>query len=421
MSQIQNVRKSAIAGAAGNVMEWYDFATYAYMAPIIATLFFPSEDHFAALMATYGVFAAGYLSRPLGGILFGHIGDKLGRKKVLILSVSLMGASTVGIGLLPTEAMVGPAAAVLLVILRVAQGLSVGGEYTGSATFIVENAPANKRGFYSSWIVSGVALGFLVGSGFATLLTNYMEADALRSWGWRIPFLSGGLIAIVAYFLRRHVEESVKPADFKKQEKSPVIASFRDHWRDMLRVMGLAVSVNVGFYLMFVYAISFLIDSMHVSTKSAMDINTFCLVLITVLPIPFAMLSDKIGRKPVLLSGAIGIIVLSWPLFWFMHHTDLTMIIIGQIGFAVLFSWVFSTNPVTMVEILPQRVRVSVLSIGYNICLSIFGGTAPLVATYLVERTADDFAPVFYLMGLAVISLIAVLSIKETAKKPLRE
>jgi len=172
---------------------------------------------------------------------------------------------------------------------------------------------------------------------------------------------------------------------------------------------------------MFVYAISFLTDRMHVSTANAMDINTFCLVVMTVLPIPFAMASDKLGRKPVLLSGALGIIILSWPLFWFMHHTDLTMIIIGQVGFAVLFSWVFAANPVTMVEILPRNVRVSVLSIGYNICLSIFGGTTPLVATYLVNRTSDDFAPVYYLMGLAVLSLIAVLSIKETGGKPLRE
>ncbi|MEE8295722.1 MAG: MFS transporter [Sphingomonadales bacterium] len=421
MSKLQSVRKTAFAGAAGNVMEWYDFATYAYMAPIIATLFFPSDDHFASIMTTYGVFAAGYLSRPLGGMIFGHIGDKLGRKKVLILSVSLMGFSTVSIGLLPTEAVIGPLAAVLLVVLRIAQGLSVGGEYTGSATFVVENAPRDKRAFYSSWIVSGAAGGFLLGSGVATLLTNFMDADALHSWGWRLPFLSGALIAIVAYILRRHIEEPVKPKDFKKPEKSPVISAFRDHWRDMLRVMGLALSVNVGFYLMFVYAISFLTDRMHVSTANAMDINTFCLVLMTILPIPFAMASDKIGRKPVLLSGALGIIVLSWPLFWFMHHTDLTMIILGQVGFAVLFSWVFAANPVTMVEILPRNVRVSVLSIGYNICLSIFGGTTPLVATYLVNRTSDDFAPVYYLMGLAVISLIAVLSIKETGGKPLRE
>ncbi|MEM7226185.1 MAG: MFS transporter [Pseudomonadota bacterium] len=418
---LSKVRKNAFAGAIGNVMEWYDFAAYAYMAPIISRLFFPSDDDFTSLLATYGAFAAGYLSRPLGALAFGHIGDKTGRKIVLVLSVTLMGVATVSIGLLPTVAQAGPVAAVFLVLLRVLQGFSVGGEYTGSSTFVVEHAPGDRRAFYASWIVCGAAGGFLLGSGVSTLLNNFLADSDLQDWAWRVPFLSGALIAVVALVLRRHIEEPPAPEYEEDYQRSPVILAFTDHWRDMLRVMGLALAVNVGFYMMFVYAVGYLTDRMHVSTASALDINTFCMIVLTLLPLPIALLADKVGRKPILLSGAIGMILLSWPLFWLMHHQNLSLILLGQLGFAILFSWIYAANPAAQAEILSRRVRVSVLSIGYNICLSVFGGTTPLVATYLVERTSDDFAPVYYLMGLSVLSLIAVLSIPETGGKPLRK
>jgi MHS family proline/betaine transporter-like MFS transporter len=354
-------------------------------------------------------------------MVFGHIGDKFGRKRVLMLSVWLMGFATFAIGLLPDAAQIGPAAAILLVLLRVLQGFSVGGEYTGSATFVIEHAPADRRAFYASWILCGAAAGFLLGSGFATLLTNVLDQAALQDWAWRIPFLAGSLIAISAIVIRRHTEEPPAPDYEEEWTRSPVVSAFTDHWRDMLRVMGLAMSVNVGFYMMFVYAVSYLTDRMHISTADAMDINTLCMVVLTFLPLPIALLADRIGRKPILLTGTLGIIFLAWPLFWFMHHQDLTLVLIGQIGFAVLFSWIYAANPAAQCEILSRRVRVSVLSVSYNICLSVFGGTTPLVATYLVHRTSDDFAPVYYLMGLAVLSLIAVLNIPETKGQALRD
>ncbi len=417
--QLRKVRKNGFGGAIGNVMEWYDFAAYAYMAPIIAKLFFPSDDPFSSLLLTYGAFAAGYLSRPLGAMVFGHIGDKIGRKRVLLLTVWLMGIATVAIGLLPVTTQIGPMAAVLLVIVRVLQGFSVGGEYTGSTTFVVEHAPTDRRAFYASWILCGSAGGFLIGSGVATLLINTLDESTLHAWAWRIPFLAGALIALVALFLRRHLEEPPAPEYEEESARSPVISAFRDHWRVMCQVMGLALSVNVGFYMMFVFAVSYLTDRMHVSVANAMDINTFCMVVLTFLPLPIALLADRIGRKPILLTGAVGILVLSWPLFWFMHHNNLVLVFIGQLGFAVLFSWVYAANPAAQAEIIPRRVRVSVLSIGYNLVLSIFGGTTPFVAAYLIQRTSDDFAPVYYLMVLSVVSLVAVMSIPETKDRPL--
>lgn len=417
---LSKVRKNGFAGAIGNVMEWYDFAVYAFIAPVIGQLFFPSDDPFASLLATYGAFAAGFLARPLGAIAFGYIGDKIGRKQVLVLSVWLMGIASFLIGLLPDVETIGPLAAGLLVVLRVLQGFSVGGEYTGSSTFVVEHAPADRRAFYSSWILAGGLGGFLLGSSIITLMTNILDHAAIMDWAWRLPFLSGALITVVAVFLRRNLEEPPAPEYDEEWTRSPIVEAFVSHWRDLLRVMGLVVATNVTFYMMFVYAISYLTDRMHVSSRDAMDINTVCMAVLTFLPLLTALVADKIGRKPLLLTGMFSLMVLAWPFFWMMHHQNLALVFAGQLGFAVVLSWINGANPVTIVEILPRRVRVSVLSIGYNLCLSIFGGTTPLVAAYLVQRTGDDFTPVYYVMGLALVSLITVFTIPETGGKPLR-
>lgn len=415
------VRRNGAAGAIGNVMEWYDFAVYAYMAPFISQLFFPSDDDFTSLLATYGAFAAGYLARPLGALAFGHIGDRIGRKRVLVLSVWMMGVASFLIGVLPDATVIGPAAAVLLVLLRIVQGFSVGGEYTGSTIFVVEHAPANHRAFYGSWVLCGASGGFLLGSAVTTLLSNVVDQSTIEDWAWRLPFLSGALIAFVALYLRRHIEEPPAPEFEEEWDRSPVIEAFQHHWRDLLRIMGLAMAISVGFYMMFVYAISYLTERMHVSVAKALDINTICMVVLTFLPLYFAGLCDRVGRKPVLLAGTFALIALAWPLFWLMHHQNFWLILFGQLGFAVCLACIFGANPATMVEILARRVRVSVLSVGYNLCVSIFGGTTPLVAAYLVGRTSDDFAPVYYLMALSVISLVTILTIPETRGRPLRD
>ncbi|MEH6527354.1 MAG: MFS transporter [Sneathiella sp.] len=415
------VRRTAFSGAVGNVMEWYDFAVYAYLAPVLSNLFFPSDDAFISLMATFGTFAAGYVSRPLGAIIFGHIGDKMGRKPVLILSVVVMGGATVGVGLLPTTEQIGIYAAVALVCLRIFQGLSVGGEYTGSAAFVAELSPPEKRGFYASWIFSGSFFGFLLGSAVAAIFTNFIDEATLNGWAWRIPFIGGGVIGIMAFYFRSRIDEPESVKERTVVDGIPLLVALRDHWLDMLRIAGLAVTVNVGFYLMFVYAITFLTNKVHLSNIAAMTINTVCLVFVAVFLLGFAILSDKVGRKPVLLVGTFGILFLSWPLFWLMDHHNIVYVFFGQFGFAVLFSMVFSVNAAVMPEILSRKVRISALSVAYNVTLSIFGGTAPIVALYLVNRTNDDFSPVYYLMGLAVLSLVAIFSISETAGKKLRD
>lgn len=418
---VKSARRTALSGAIGSVMEWYDFSIFVYLAPVISSLFFPSKDSVGSLTATYAIFAFGFISRPFGAFVYGHIGDSMGRKPVLILSVAMMGGATFCVGLLPTFDQLGPTAVVALIVLRIFQGFSVGGEFPGSTAFIIELSPPEKRGFFGSWIVSGSGIGFLIGSASAVFTAYILGPEDLADWGWRIPFLGGGVIAIVAYYFRSGIDETHQNKEAVADKGSPLLVAFQEHWLDMLRVGGLALTVNAGFYLMFVYAITYLTNNLHLSATSVMGINTLCLLAIAFCPLCFSILSDKIGRKPILLFGTISILLLSWPLFWLLNHNNLYFVFFGLFGFAVIFSMVFSINPAVMAEILPHKIRVSTLSVAYNLTLTFFGGTAPLIALFLVTWTGSEFSPVYYLMGLSIVSLVTIFSIPETGGRKLRD
>ena len=262
-------RRNVFAGIFGNVLEWYDFAVYGFLAPILGTAFFPADDQVASLLAAFGVFAIGYIARPLGGVIFGHLGDKIGRKPSLILSIMCMGAATLAIGVLPAHAQIGTAAAFLLVVLRILQGISVGGEYTGSIVFLGEHAPPEKRGLQSCWPEFGGIIGFLLGSGIGALTSNLLGEQAMHAWGWRIPFLLGAVIAVFGAIFRRGLTETPALQNLEQRSTSPVIVALQDHWRPILRMVSLILVGSVGFYMMFVYVASYLTDQMHFSTARA--------------------------------------------------------------------------------------------------------------------------------------------------------
>lgn len=417
-------RHTAAAGAIGNALEWYDFAIYGYMAPVISELFFPTGDPFSSLLAVYGAFAAGYLARPLGGIIFGHIGDAVGRKVLMVVSVTVMGAATIGIGLLPTHADIGPLAGMLLVTLRILQGLSVGGEYTGSAVFLAERAPERMRGFLTSFVVAGSTTGFLLGAAVSAAFTSLYPAEEMRAFVWRVPFLAGVVLMGAGLLIRRALRdgegggEGAAPAG-TDLASSPVLYALRHHRRDILRVAGLAVGPGTAFYILHVFSISYLTERVHIRAASVMDINTLCLAVIVVMPLVGGAVSDRVGRKVSLVAAMALLLVSTIPLWTLMHHQSLTLVLLGQLGFSVLVGWIFGVSPVAMVEAVPRRVRVSVLSVGYNVTLALFGGTAPAVATFLIARTGDDFAPAYYMMALCALSLLAMLTLRETAHRPL--
>lgn len=398
-------RRTTLAGIAGNVMEWYDFAVYGYFAPIIGRQFFPSEDPTASLLAAFGVFAAGFLMRPIGGLIFGYVGDRYGRKAALTASVLAMAIPTCLIGFLPNYAAWGVWATASLVVLRMIQGVSVGGEYTTSVVFLVESAKPEHRGLAGSWSTVGATLGTLMGSAVGALISTMFAKDFIDSWGWRIPFVFGLIVGLSGLYIRRHLPEPAEAPKDRCEPGGPILEALKKHWRSMLSIAALNVLNAVGFYTAFVYLVTYFEKVSHLSSRSALDINTLnMLVLVLTLPLAGAM-SDRFGRKTLLLGAAGAAAMFAWPLFWLMSHHSPVLAMLGQTGFALIIGTYCGVIPVTMVEAFPARVRCSAVSIGYNLCLGILGGTSPLVATWLIERTGDVLSPAFYVMAAAIVSL----------------
>ena len=394
-------------------MEWFDFAVYGYFAPVIGREFFPEDDPVVSMLAAFGVFASGFLARPVGAAFFGHLGDRQGRAVVLRVSVVLMGMATFGMGLLPNYAMIGAAAPVLLTLLRLAQGFSVGGEYTGSVVYLVEAAPKGRRGLVSGWTNVGAVAGFLLGSAVGAVLTRLCDADQLAAWGWRIPFLIGVTIALAAAFFRRSLEDEAPSS--ASEDGSPVLEAVRTEWRTMLRVAAVILTANVGFYMMFVYVTTYLSEQVGIEEARALEVDTLAMCALLAIVPAAGWLSDRIGRKPVLLTASIGVLVLSVPLLEAIRHQDPLWILAGQVGFAVLIGLAFGANGAAIVEMTRSRLRCSTISVAYNFCLAIFGGTTPLVAAWLISQTHDDMTPAYYLMGMAVVTTVALLPLRETA------
>jgi MFS transporter, MHS family, proline/betaine transporter len=377
------------AGMIGNVLEWYDFAIYGYFATAIGRHFFPHEDPVAQLLSAFGVFAVGYLMRPVGGALIGHIGDRLGRRAALTFSVAAMAIPTFLIGLLPGYASIGLAAPIALTVLRMVQGLSVGGEYTSSMVFLVEHAPPGRRGL--------------------------MPAETLNDWGWRIPFLLGLLVGIAGYFLRRHVMETTPSA---RRERPPIIETLRDHWRLVASFAGLSVLNAVGFYVSFVYLVSWLQTADGIPPARALEINSISMTALLPVMIVSGMLSDRFGRKPMLLFASVLAVVGAVPLFWLLNQHAALMAQLGQFGLVLIVGLFIGTQPSFLVEAAPPQVRCTAVALGYNICLGVVGGLTPLVATWLVERTGDEIAPAFLIMAAGIISFAAIVGLRETYRAP---
>jgi len=415
--------KTLFAGMIGNVLEWYDFVVYGFLAAIIGELFFPSEDPMVSLLKSFGVFAVGFIMRPVGAVLFGHIGDKYGRKQALTISIIMMAVSTTAIGLLPTYAQIGILAPTLLVVLKLFQGLSVGGEYTTSVSFIVEHAPKNRRGLFGSVGILGAVVGILLGSASGALITKVLPEDDLYSWGWRVLFFTGILLGLVGYYVRKNIDETPKFLELEYEEmidKQPVIDVFKKAYKEFIKTFSLSTFQAVGFYTIFVYIANHLSVFVKMPKSTALTINTISMIVLAVLIPFFGWLSDRIGRKPIILFSTGFTILTAYPLFKFISSGGVENALIGQIVFAVVVAGFMSILPTTLVEIFPTEIRNSGYSIGYNLPFAIFGGTAPLISTYLIKITDNINSPAFYLIFAAIVAFIAGLTLKETSKEPLK-
>jgi MHS family proline/betaine transporter-like MFS transporter len=410
------VRRGVIAGVVGNMLEWYDFALFGFFAREIGAHFFPADDPTASLIAAFGTFAAGFLMRPVGGALFGWVGDRYGRKQALIWSVLAMAFPSFFIGLLPSAATIGLAAPVLLLVFRLMQGLAVGGEYMASSVFLVEGAPPGRRGLMGSWGPIGASAGILLGSAAGAIVNAVLPAEAVAAWGWRVPFLAGLAVALGGLAIRRHYVERVP---HQPVATSPLREAFRTHWRTMLHLIGLVAGGGVGFYAIFVYSTTWLEQTAGVAAETALGINTAAMVLM-LFAIPAAgWASDRFGRRPVLAVSAGVLTLMVYPCMALMATGRPASILLGQGILSVLIGAILGILPVTMAELAPWRVRCSVLSVAYNISLALLGGTTPMVAAWLVARTQVALTPAIYVALASALTFVSALFLPAAARHSL--
>jgi MFS transporter, MHS family, proline/betaine transporter len=416
-------RKAVIAGVIGNILEWYDFAVYGYLATTISGLFFPSDDKLASLLTTYVVFGIGFVMRPLGSIVFGIYGDRHGRRKALSAVIFLMAISTCAIGLLPTYENAGVLAPILLVACRLLQGLSAGGEWGGSTAYIVEYAPDGRRGFVGSWQQFSVGAGFLLGSFVATVLTFTLTPATLASVGWRVPFLLGILIGALGAYLRWRLADTPKFTEIEARDAvaaTPLVEALTTYPRETFTAFGLTLHNTVAYYISLIYMAAYLTNVGNIPKPTAQLIGTVCLAIFVALIPFFGMLSDRVGRRPQMIASCIGFAVLGYPFFLLGSSGRVELAFLAQLLMVAFLALYAGACPAAYAELFPTRVRYTALSIGYNVAVAIFGGFAPSIATLLIKLTGNPLSPALYVIAAAVITLVLLTRIRETAFTPLK-
>ena len=415
----QSASRTVLAALIGNVLEWFDFAVYGYFASDIGKQFFPQSSPGAQHLLAFGVFAVGFGARPIGSLVLGAFGDRLGRRALMVLSIALMGVATLSIGLLPNYDTLGAAAPLMLVILRLIQGFSLGGEFTGSMVYTTELAAAPARGLVSSFAAVGTTIGFIIGSATAWLVHSSLNADQVTSWGWRIPFLGSVVWVLAGWALRRGLHET--PAGLQAAATRPaLIASVAADWLPMLQTFGIAAMTNAAYYLVFTYAVERRTRVTDAGSAFLLA-NTLSLFAVLFAKPLGGWLSDRIGRRRLMLLLTIITMALMVPALWLMLYGPLWAFGIGQILLAVPLGMAIGLQGAMLVEIFPLRTRVTSMSFAYSVTLAAAGGTAPLVSSWLVERLGQPLAPAWYIMLYGVLGLIVMVSMKETNTRALDE
>ncbi|ONI89657.1 MFS transporter [Actinosynnema sp. ALI-1.44] len=415
------LRRSIAAGAVGVFVHWFDWAAYAYLASTIATVFFPSGDRTAGLLAVFGVFAVSFGIRPVGALVFGPLGDRIGRKRTLSIVIFVMSGATLVIGLLPGYSTIGIAAPILLVALRLAQGFAAGGEFGSAASFLAEYAPRRRRGFGVSWLEVGSLLGFLAGSFVFFLLSVGLTGDQLSAWGWRIPFLVAAPLGIIGFVIRNKIEDTPEYRTLEATgniPRSPTKELFRNNWKQLLQAAGLMTMMHVPFYAVLTYLVTYQTDYLGHSAGDAALLSTVISLVGLVLVPAFGRLSDRVGRRPVLISAGFALLVLATPAFLLMR-TGIAGTWVAALGLGVVLAAILGTYAVWSAEIFPTRTRQGGLSIAYNTTAALFAGTVPYLMTMLISATGSTLVPGPYLMVAAVIGLVAAFSLRETVGDPL--
>lgn len=419
----QTLRKVLLATGIGHFVEWFDFGLYGTLAAIIGAQFFHSGDAQSALLSSFAVFGAGFIMRPLGGLFFGSMGDRIGRKKVLALVIMLTSAATFVMGILPTYHQVGLLAPVLLVMVRLLQGFAAGGESAGATTFLAEYAPIKRRGFFTCWIDNFGFMAFVAGSGLVLLLTALLGDDAMSQWGWRLPFLLAGPMGLVGLFLRTQLEDTPEFKQIQQQgviNRAPLRTALTTAWAALLFCVGFVVIKAVGHWVLQTFMPSYLSQTLHFTRIAAYSITTVGLLAVAILVPVMGLLSDKYGRKPLMLLGCAGFILFTYPALMLMGQGDVWSAGAAMIMLGVFIAAFDGACNAAMAELFPTHIRYGGMAIAYNIAVAFFGGITPYFAAYLILSTGNTLSPAWYVMAAALITFITVLRTRETAGLPLR-
>uniref|UniRef100_A0A8H9YTC7 MFS transporter n=1 Tax=Pseudomonas tritici TaxID=2745518 RepID=A0A8H9YTC7_9PSED len=419
----RKLRKVLLATGIGHFVEWFDFGLYGTLAAIIGVQFFQAESPAVALLSSFAVFGAGFIMRPLGGLYFGSLGDRIGRQKVLATVILLTSGATFVMGLLPTFSQIGIAATVLLVITRLIQGFAAGGESSGATTFLAEYAPTARRGYFTCWIDNFGFMAFVAGSGLVFLLTATLGEATMSDWGWRIPFLIAGPLGLVGLYLRKHLEDTPEFLEMVKSgktEASPLRTAVKTAWGALLFCVGFVVIKAVGHWTLQTFMPSYLSTELHYSKLDSYAITTVGLFAIAVM-VPFmGYLSDKFGRKPLMLAGCAGFILFTYPAMMVMARGDMLSAILAMLLLGAFIAAFDGACSAAMAELFPTSIRYGGMAIAYNVAVAFFGGITPWFSAYLMTSTGNPFSPAYYVMGAALITFLTVLRAKETAGQPLR-
>ena len=418
------LRRAIIASAAGNATEWYDYGVYSYVVPIIATVIFNASTPAAGVVESFGALAASFIVRPIGGIILGPLGDKIGRQRVLVFTIIMMSIATTCLGLLPSYALIGVWSPILLIVIRLVQGFSTGGEYGGAATFMAEYSPDRRRGFWCSWLEFGTLSGYTFGAGLVTLFSVVLPHAEMVSWGWRIPFLIALPLGLTGLYLRLRLDEppsfrELEAKDELAESRFPVLEAIRHAWKPILICIGIVILLDVSDYTILTYLPTYFSTVLKIgSTESLLIVLATQIAMMIVISF-MGTLSDRIGRKPMLFIIAAGFIVLSVPAY-LLIGSGVVGVVIGMIPLGLLMVMFLGTEPSTLPALFPGPYRYGGFAIAYNISVSLFGGTAPLVEALLIDRTHNNLVPAYYLIAAAIVSLVAIWFMYETARKSIR-
>ncbi|SJM62667.1 MFS transporter [Gulosibacter sp. 10] len=419
-------RKATIAGSAGMFIEFYEFGVYGAMAPIIATVFFPADTGFIGLLATWAIFGVTFFVRPLGGFVLGVLGDKLGRKTALLLSILIITIATTLIGLTPGYAAIGVAAPILLLLFRLAQGFSAGGEVSAAMTFVGEHADPKRRAFAVSFVQSASFVALLCGTGLGIVLTSLLDDQAMHDWGWRIPFLLSLPLGLFGLWLRRSIGET-EVFQVKKETGNIAVNPAREmmstasNRRNLWIAMLLPVLNGVGYYVVYNYLPTYLSTSLGFTSLDSFIITSVGLLALCI-AVPFAAIAaDRWGRRTVLLISAVAMAVLTFPAYGLMQNGTMAWAIAGIVGLSIFFAGQTGVIHTALLEMFPAAVRTTAYSVGYNIGLAIFGGAGPLVVTSLIGQTGNNDIVAFYVIGAAVVTFVCGLFMAETKARSLHD